>query len=272
MSEDVIAQAIDSLTKERGPARQYIGASGIGQPCDAYLAFSLRGFPDTPPSAQLLRIFREGHRIEDQVVADLKEAGFWVSEVDPVTKKQYEFKEYGGNVVGHADGVISLDKHDSSTSEVALLEIKSMNDAKFRKFKSDGVKVSHPAYNSQVQMMMGLSDGRYKKAVLVAYNKNTSAYASEIIPFSEKDFEFIKARIQIVISNEARKIAKDETDWRCRSCFKTDACWEKVTPIKECASCMHSAADPEERWHCLKHDRRASETCDDYEIYKPEDK
>ena len=42
----------------------------------------------------------EGHRIEDQVVADLKKAGFFIEEVDPITGKQYEFKEFGGHVVG----------------------------------------------------------------------------------------------------------------------------------------------------------------------------
>ena len=263
---DLIAEKIDAIKEDRGPARQYLGASGVGHPCDAYLAFSLRGFPDTPPSAQLLRIFREGHRIEDQVVADLKKAGFFIEEVDPITGKQYEFKEFGGHVVGHADGLISL-----GDDEVALLEIKSMNDSKFRKFKSEGVRSSHPMYNYQCQLMMGLS-GKYRKAVLVAYNKNTSAYASETIEFSETDFSYLKARIQVVLSNEARKISKDETDWRCRSCFKKDACWQSVTPIKECASCIHCAADPDDRWHCMKHKTKAVAVCSDYEIYKPLDK
>lgn len=269
---DIVAERIDKVAEQRGPARQYIGASGVGNPCDAYLALSMRGFPDTKPSPQLLRIFREGHRIEDQVVDDLKKAGFVVFEHDPMTGKQYEYKTFGRHILGHADGMIESYPYfsDEDNGDVMLLEIKSMNDAKFRKFQSSGVKISHPNYMAQVQLMMGLSG--IKKSLLVAYNKNNSAYASEIIPASETDFLYMSTRIQTVLNNEARKISKDETDWRCRGCFKSNACWHGEMPIKECASCSHSAADPDERWHCLKHKRAATELCDDYEVFHPKEK
>ena len=73
---DPVRERINAIPSTPQPARQYLGASGVGHQCEANLAFSLRGFPNTEPSPQLLRIFREGHRLEDQVVSDLKKAGY----------------------------------------------------------------------------------------------------------------------------------------------------------------------------------------------------
>lgn len=264
---DPVRERINSIESIPQPARQYLGASGVGHPCEANLAFSLRGFPNTEPSPQLLRIFREGHRLEDQVVSDLKKAGYWVQEVDPKTRKQYEYREFGRHVVGHADGQIELDD-----GEVALLEIKSMNHAKFTSFVNKGVKSSHPMYYWQVMLMMGLSGGKMKKTMLVSYNKNNSDYASEIINFNDTDFAFLKVKIERVLQNKAEKLVDDrryKTDWRCKSCFKLDTCWNGLAPKVECASCKHASAHPDEHWHCGKHNIQANEPCADYEVYEP---
>ena len=83
---DITADIDTAYAKEkREKARQYIGASGIGQACDASIAFSYRGYPDTPPDSKLARIFRDGHRIEYDVVRDLKKAGYHVMEKNPMT-------------------------------------------------------------------------------------------------------------------------------------------------------------------------------------------
>ena len=139
-----------------------------------------------------------------------------VYDVDPNTKRQWRYTDYGTHVIGHADGQIELDERFEGCrrGEVALLELKSMNDASFRKFQGKGVKSSHPTYYGQVQLMMGLS--KINKSLFVCYNKNNSKYASELVPFDSTFYASQHARIQIAMTNEARKIASDETDWRCK--------------------------------------------------------
>ena len=53
---EVVIKIDDGYDRQTdGKAREYIGASGVGHPCDAYQAYSLRGFPNTEPDARLKR-------------------------------------------------------------------------------------------------------------------------------------------------------------------------------------------------------------------------
>lgn len=256
-----IDQGYDDDKRER--AREYIGASIIGNPCDAVLAYNLRGFPNNEPDARLKRIFGLGHILEDQVIKDLKErADVRVWEVDGLTNRQYTYEAWGGHIVCHMDGHIELDD-----GVVRVLEIKSMNDASFNKFKKSGVKSSHPQYFGQVQMMMGMSD--IPQTVFIAINKNNSEYHAEIVDYDEFEFAHIKERIERAVLGKATKLSTDATDWRCRSCFKRGICWEGADVPKTCATCRYSAAHPSGSWHCEKHDREGLRPCDDYEKYEP---
>ena len=249
-------------TKREVP-REYIGASIIGDPCDAMIAFNLRGYPNKEPDARLKRIFQLGHDLEDVVVNDLKNrADVRVWEKDGLTGRQHSYEKWGGHVVCHMDGHIELED-----GVVRVLEVKSMNDASFSKFKKSGVKLSHPRYFGQCQMMMGMSG--FEQTFFIAVNKNTSEYHAEIIDYDEFEYAHIKSRIERAISGEARKIATDETDWRCRGCFKSEVCWgNRDVPVK-CSSCSHATAHPNGGWHCTKHDRTATEACTDYVRYQP---
>ena len=66
----LIDDGYDADRKEK--SRQYIGASIVGNPCDAVLAYNLRGFPNDEPNPRLKRIFALGHMLEEVVVEDLK--------------------------------------------------------------------------------------------------------------------------------------------------------------------------------------------------------
>jgi len=263
-AEDIIKKIDDGYEKEhKEKARSYIGASIIGNQCDAMLAFNLRGFPNTPPDPRLLRIFGLGHILEDEIVKDLKKkAQMQVWEVDGLTGNQHTYEALGGHVVCHMDGHI-----DIGDEELRVLEIKTMNDASFSKFKKNGVKMSHPQYYAQCQMMMGLSD--IPTSFFIAVNKNNSEYHAQIIEFDEFEYAYIQERVGKVINNEAKKISKDATDWRCKGCFKRGVCWENKEVAKICKTCEHSRATSSGDWHCIRHDKLAIETCGDYSLYQP---
>jgi hypothetical protein len=264
IAADVVKAIDDGYEKEkREKPRRYIGASIIGAPCDAVLAYNLRGFPNDEPDARLKRIFGLGHVLEDMVVKDLKQkADVRVWEVDGLTSKQHSYEAWGGHIVCHMDGHIEVD------GELMVLEIKSMNDASFNKFKKDGVKFSHPRYYGQLQMMMGMSD--IPKSFFIAINKNNSEYHAETVEYDEFEYAHIKERVERAILGTARKISVDSTDWRCRGCFKRSVCWGGLLEVpRECATCGYAQASPDGAWHCNKHDKNATDTCDDYKVYEP---
>ena len=254
---EAIEAAFAAETDE--PPRAYIGASGIGHSCDAYLAFSLRGFPDTPVKPQLKRIFRDGHRIEDVVIEDLRKAGFRVEAVDPATGKQWAFSAYGGHVRAHADGVIWID------GKRCLLEIKSMNDARHHEASRLGIKASHPLYFKQMQLMMGY--GRFDMGFLVAYNKNNSRYYAEKVLADPFEFSALKARAERVMAGDARKLSKDETHYVCRGCFKADTCWHGQRPPELKRTCDNARPDTDNGgWICAE---GCKDTCENWVAYHP---
>ena len=243
--------------------RRYIGASIIGNPCDALLAYNLRGFPNNPPDARLQRIFNLGHILEDVIVKDLKEkADLRVWEIDALTNKQHTYDSWGGHIVCHTDGLVEDEEGD-----VRILEIKTMNDASFNKFKKSGVKISHPQYFAQCQMMMGMS--KCLESLFIAINKNNCEYHAEIIEFDDFEFTYIEERIERAMSGRARKISTDGTDWRCKGCFKRGVCWGDIETPKHCSTCAFSLPRPDGNWQCTKLDDEAVEVCAEYKQFEP---
>ena len=251
-----IDEAYDLETESK--SRKYIGASGVGNPCDANLAFSLRGFPNTEPPAFLKRIFAMGHMIEEVVVADLKKVkGAVVIENDPETGEQWSYQELGGHISSHTDGMIELD------GKTYILEIKSMNNTSFQKFLNKGVKISHHSYYCQLMMYMALAD--MEEAFFIAYNKDKSRYHAEIVEFDQLEWSYLKHRIVTVLNGDAAKISVDITDWRCRGCFKRDVCWSDMAVPVEASSCQFSKPVKDGTWLC--DNCGGTEGCNDPEKY-----
>jgi len=262
-ASDIIA-AIDAGYGPRDQRpRRYIGASGIGNKCEAALAFSLRGFPDVTPDPQLQRIFNIGSQIEDVVVKDLrKRAKIPVMETDPLTGKQFNYQQLGGHVRCNLDGLIEM-----PDGRLRNLEIKSMNDNSWTKFVEKGVRYSHPHYYDQMQMQMAMS--KTADSLFIAYNKNNSKYHAEIVPYDEIEWAFLRTRIETALLNKARRIAEDETDWRCRGCFKRDNCWKTPEVEPDCAFCQHAGATADGGWHCSLYDLPAVKPCKGFTVYRP---
>lgn len=248
----------------RSYVRKYIGASSVGNPCTALLALSLRGYPETPPDPHVLRIFKLGHAIEDMVVEDLKRHfGIMVMDKDPRTGRQYSFKLFGGHVSGHADGIVEL-----SDGQCVILEIKSMNQARWDSFVQLGMKASNPTYYSQVQMLMGMSG--MTRALFVGYCKNNSKYHMEIVDFDEFEYSALLANAEIALNNEAWRVADDPTSAYCTGCFKREACWGLKDVDRGCRTCSHAEAREDGGWFCNEHGKDAPmEPCDRWNKYLP---
>lgn len=265
---ETIVERIDlayAMEPEDKP-RSYIGASSIGTKCDAEIAYSLRGFPGTPPEPRTKRIFRDGHRIERTVVSDLRKAGYRILEVDETTGRQWRFELAGGHIVCNTDGLIATEGGE----ELDLLEIKSMNNRMFTTFKSKGVKISHPKYWDQIQMMGGM--GGYKRCVFIAYNKDNSEYWVEIVEIDPMEWSFIKTRIETVWRGEAAKVSSDPESFLCRFCFKSDVCWHGKEVESSCRTCAHAHPTADGEWWCQINKIKAVAPCGEWSVYKPLEK
>ncbi len=256
----VFSKAIDAAFDAEKPDKyrsSRIGASIIGNPCEAYIAFNLRGFPSMPITPKLKRIFREGKRLEYPIVADMKKAGFLLQEKDPMTNTQYMWTSHGGHVVFYADGIIG-------EKNAMLFEAKSMNDAEFKKFQKRPVAISHPKYYAQLQFGMGMS--KFRQALIVSYNKNTSLYWDEVVDFDEAKFYYLKSRAERVLYGLAEKVASDPSDWRCKDCPKRGVCWEGQEVVEDMRSCAHAAPSMKGGWACSK---GCTDKCLDWKRYEP---
>jgi hypothetical protein len=140
-----------------------------------------------------------------------------------------------------------------------------MNDSKFKEFSKKGVKYSHPMYFAQMQYLMGLAS--MDRAVLVSYNKNTSDYHHEWVDFDIFFYNALKQKVEDIINGLGQKISVDESDWRCRGCFKRDACWHGAEPertMRTCGNCRASTTNAE--WTCGK---GCTDKCLDWVRYEP---
>lgn len=266
-----ITKAIDAAQAAEKPkpylGKGSIGASAVGGPCDAALAFAARGFPDKAPEPALKRIFRDGHRLEDIIIGDLRKAGINVLDKDIMTGRQFRWDRYGGMAVFKADGIIE----NGPGVDAMLVEIKSMNSALWTKFMGWGVRMSHPHYYDQVQMGMGLSG--FRKCVIIGYNKDKSLYWDEIVEYDAVRWGFLLARIEHTLSGVAAKVAVREEDWRCRGCFKFDACWKNAPVEKTMRTCEFSYFDRfDNKWKCLKGCTEECGGCKFWQRWKPVDR
>jgi hypothetical protein len=263
----LIDKAFDGEVVKPYVSKGSIGASVVGNTCDALLSFALRGFPDGKVEPKMKRIFRDGHKLEDVVLKDMAKAGVHVMSNDPSTGKQWEWRRYGQLAVFKADGIID------DAGDAILVEIKSMNGDLHDKFRRVGVRVSHPYYYDQVQMGMGFSN--IKKAIVVGYNKDNSTYWDEVVNFDPLRFSFLLTRIEAAIAGHATKIGRSDVDWRCRRCFKAEVCWkpDKVSVTRTIRTCQNSVADTSGGFTCkLGIDVCEPVACTFYTQWKPKER
>lgn len=247
-------------------ARQYIGTSSIGNECDAYQALTLRGFPNNDVPGRMLRIFQTGHIMESEVVKDLKAAGVDIMEENPSTGRQWEYSALGGHLRCHLDGIASISDTDY------VLEIKTMNKARFAAFKKHGVKLSDPKYYAQCQMAMQLSG--LTKSLFVALCKDNSEYHAEIVEKDVVEVEKLVDRALRATQRKVFRITSHEKAFGCKMCFKSDACWRgrRDEPAADCAKCAHSVPYLNfdyKQWHCSLKRQRATDVCSDFEWFTP---
>lgn len=201
-----IATDIFEAAARADKPRKYLGMSEAGHPCDRYLWFRFRRFTPAPIEPRIYLLFRFGDKVEELVCHHLRAAGYQLEHAWP--DPQLAFSTLGGLLRGHSDGIIHL------PDGKAILEIKSANRKKFQAFALGGVRKVYEKYYWQAQLYMGSAG--LSRTLFVIVCKDDSNIHTEIVPFSQADFDSAIARISRLV---------------------TGCVWPKVQDIPDCQYC-----------------------------------
>jgi len=231
--------------------RTHLGASIVGNDCQAYIWNTFRWLKFEVFNGRMLRLFNRGHEEERRFIRWLKGIGFEVYEIDPSSGKQYKISGVFGHFGGSLDSVVFAPKHYNIIQPLAWLgEFKTHNDNNFQKLKKYGVAASKPQHFRQM-CSYGRAYG-FEYGLYCAVNKNDDELYFEIVvlDYRQADDLFRKAETIILSQSQPQKIAMTETYFGCKTCdFKT-LCHRVEYPTKNCRSCWHSTPAPEGQWHC----------------------
>jgi CRISPR/Cas system-associated exonuclease Cas4 (RecB family) len=252
-----------------------LSASMIGNECEAQLAYTLRGFPETAGTEKRERLFQMGQMIEPMIIEHMKDMGLFVRPVDPATGKQWNFTSHHGHVKAKLDGMLKWDD-----AEDEPLELKSMNEERFKKLKKafekydrpTALKWTEPKYYDQVQLTLYLTG--HQSGIYLAYNKSSSEYLAIRVPYDMDRILYLIDKIERVLTNNVHRITSDpKATFTCALCaFKEGVCTRTPTftsGLRTCAHCAFSAPDKDKTWYCHKHERPAHTVCEAFQFFEP---
>ena len=247
---DAIWKARENENNARPQYEGYgVSASRLGTECDRKLFCDLRWVsPPESLTGRKLRIFERGNIEEERVLDDLRRAGLEVSDVDPVTEKQWRFSLANGWLRGKADGRV-LGLLEAPKTE-HLIEIKSMKAADWRAVQKHGLKKKKPDHWHQLHSGMsalGLNRGAY-----IAVNKDTEEILIERIKRDAEEANKQEARVLGLVEAHdlPGKIADKAENFACRFCQHKPFCHQQKFARRTCRSCIHFSFLSDGNGHC----------------------
>jgi len=246
-----------------------LGASSIGNECRRALWYSWRGFNHEVFEGRILRLFGTGHQQEARIIADMRQAGAEIWDKDEETGKQYRWLDETGHFICKPDGVIRWAPYMNNAH---ILEVKSHNDKSYVDLVKNGVRVSKPDHNWQMQSGMYFSG--LHAALYVGINKNDEQLHLEIVERDEvlirRLYETKESVIKATIP--PARISENQSLYSCQWCPHLEVCAGREGPLINCRTCVHSKPIEDGEWACMKHgtvlDHAAQlKGCEDHEPY-----
>jgi hypothetical protein len=239
-----------SDAKNAEPARAYLGASSIGDPCSRKLWYDLRWAGKQLFEGRMLRLFDRGHREEPRIIQDMRDVGIEVHSHD-ASGKQFEFSSFGGHMLGHPDAFIKGIVEAPKTWHIA--EFKTHNQKRFDELVKLGVAKAQTKHYYQCQWYMGKAS--MQRCAYFAINKNTDEIYLERIDFDAIYFAAIEEKAQAIIFSAAPPPRlSDKPDWyECKFCHHHGICHGVGRPDVNCRTCAYAAAEKDGTWSCHFH-------------------
>lgn len=196
--------------------RDYMGASGLGEPCDRKLWYSYKQ-PKSVDDPRIHRIFHLGHNLEDVMVKYMRDAGLVLHTHDE-DGNQFGFED--GIIAGHIDGVIEL------PTGPMLVEFKTFNTKRFEEFRKKGVQQSDPKYFTQVQVYMGKMD--LDQCMFIGIDKNDCEIHIEYIHHDPFEENWAVNRGKEIGNRDTEPDRKygHKSHFSCKQCSWKSDCWK----------------------------------------------
>ena len=184
-----------------------------------------KGFSHNP---KLVRVFRLGHAIEDEVVALLELAGFEV--------KDQQLELGSGEWLGHIDGLIDMGR--GGIPDWCLLEVKSAKASRFDLLcELDSYEAWSPNYGAQIHAYLHHLPPSITDAVVIVYNKDTSEIYEERILFDYEQAKTLKRENDLVTAPSKMppirpSVAKSQYCAFCKWCDFNQSCWGGAVDVE----------------------------------------
>jgi len=243
---DAIYAGIKKANKEF--PRSHLGASSIGGSCDLKIWFDFRWIAKEDFDGRMLRLFKRGLNEELPLVGDLRRAGLKVDDINPITKKQFSFKD--GFFAGSCDGIVTSGVPEAPEKK-HVLEIKTHSLKSFTNLEKNGVQKSNPQHYSQMQVYMGMFD--INRALYVSVCKDNDRIYIERVRFDKALFDSLCTRAHRIISSDRmpEPLSSDPTWFECKFCSASDVCHGKsMAKEVHCRTCSHITFTPQGEANC----------------------
>lgn len=250
--EKYLRDCVEEKSIEEHPQdhRTHLGASEIGDECNRKLWFKFRWCKLENFEGRMRRLFHRGHLEEEQFIDKLHWMGFFVRNIDQNTGKQYQFSAVGGHHGGSGDSVLLMPWDRGEDGQRILAEYKTHNAKQFEKFKSKGIKISHPKHWAQMCEYGNAFKTRY--GLYCGICKDTDEVEFQ---FLELDLSYgeqlIKKAENIIISKfPPPRISDNPAYYACSYCHFHGIC-HKSEPVEiNCRSCRYAEAIDNAQWKC----------------------
>lgn len=212
------------------PARDYLGASVIGESCARRIQYQYFNTPRDSGkelSAQTLRIFARGHILEAAMAEWLRLAGFDLRTQNP-QGGQFGFAIAGGKIKGHADGVIV--GGPEGFSYPMLWENKALGVKSWKEVSKNKLAVAKPVYAAQVALYQTYLNLHQHPALFTAVNGDSMEIYTELVPFdaalaqsaSDKAVRILQA---CDTGELLPRVTGDPAWFECQYCPWQERCW-----------------------------------------------
>lgn len=239
-TEEDIYGALEAQQGERNDFNRWIGASMIGHPCRRYVAYSFRCAFHNAFKGQTLRIFENGNKAEDRLMADLEATG-----KIKVSERQTQLNLDGGR--GHVG--VTLDGVIFEGGQYGVLEMKTMNSKGFKELVAKGVLQAKRQHYCQMQFGMLLTG--LMSALYVAENKDTNELHLEYVRYNADVAEALAALARAVLGGAEQVRCNENPEWfECKWCSAYSICHGDTFPRVHCLTCCHSTPVEGGKWVC----------------------
>lgn len=231
--------------------RNHLGASIIGDKCEAKSWFTFRWVYHHKYSGRMQRLFNTGHKEEARIIEWLRGSGFNVKNLDEY-EKQFKISDCNGHFGGSIDGVIFIPKLNAW----CLLECKSNKTGTDFKmlFDDAGFEIAKPKHWSQCCVYGYKLNLEY--VVYICKNKDNDDLFIQVEKLDLNHGRELIEKANKIINSKIRpyRVAQTPAYFECKYCNFSDVCHKIGTPIeKNCRSCKFAEPVENAEWKCNKY-------------------